>query len=68
MEAAEDTFMSSSYWTEGIGPAAALATIEKLEAVEVYGHLRAMGNQVREIYLVAPYWTDSAFSKNTKFT
>ena len=29
MDAAQKTFISSTYWTERIGPAAALATIRK---------------------------------------
>jgi glutamate-1-semialdehyde 2,1-aminomutase len=31
MEAAQSTFISSTFWTEGIGPAAALATLEIME-------------------------------------
>ena len=30
MESAQDTFISSTYWTERTGPAAALATIKKM--------------------------------------
>ena len=46
MEAAQDTFISSTYWTEGIGPAAALATIAKHEANDVPAHLIATGDAV----------------------
>jgi glutamate-1-semialdehyde 2,1-aminomutase len=46
MEAAQDTFISSTYWTESIGPAAALATIAKHEANDVPAHLIATGDTV----------------------
>jgi glutamate-1-semialdehyde aminotransferase len=48
MEAAQFTFVSSTYWTEGIGPAAALATIKKLREVNVVPHLRNVGEMTRE--------------------
>ena len=36
MDAAQDTFISSTMWTEGIGFAAGLATINKMEKYEVH--------------------------------
>ena len=39
MQAAQDTFISSTSWTERIGPAAALATIEKHRRESVPEHL-----------------------------
>ncbi|MFH0966853.1 MAG: aminotransferase class III-fold pyridoxal phosphate-dependent enzyme, partial [Methanobacteriota archaeon] len=48
MQAAQDTFISSTYWTEGIGPVAALATIEKYERCNVPEHLVKTGNVVQE--------------------
>ncbi|MEZ6045142.1 MAG: aminotransferase class III-fold pyridoxal phosphate-dependent enzyme [Planctomycetaceae bacterium] len=36
MQAAQDTFISSTYWTEGIGPAAALATLRRMRETDVY--------------------------------
>src|SRR5690606_13332797 len=36
MENAADCFISSSYWTDGIGPAAALALLEKMERLDVF--------------------------------
>jgi len=48
MEAAQESFISSTYWTEGVGPAAALATIRKMERVDVPGHVRAMGTRLRD--------------------
>lgn len=48
MEAAQNTFISSTYWTERIGPVAALATIRKHQRVDVGSHLIAMGQQVQD--------------------
>jgi glutamate-1-semialdehyde 2,1-aminomutase len=48
MEAAQRTFISSTMWTERIGPAAALATIEKHKNVDAGTHLVAIGNQVQQ--------------------
>ncbi len=48
MEAAQTTFISSTNWTEKIGPAAALATIKKFRAQNVHKHLSAMGKAVME--------------------
>jgi glutamate-1-semialdehyde 2,1-aminomutase len=47
MEAAQETFVSSTYWTERIGPTAALACIKKMKAHDVPNHLIAMGKQVQ---------------------
>jgi glutamate-1-semialdehyde 2,1-aminomutase len=48
MQAAQCTFISSTYWTERIGPAAALATIRKHQREKVHQHLIAAGNSVQE--------------------
>jgi glutamate-1-semialdehyde 2,1-aminomutase len=48
MEAAQDTFISSTYWTESIGPAAALATIYKLKEENVPEHLANVGEEIQE--------------------
>ena len=48
MSAAEDTFMSSTYWTERIGPTAALATIKKHRNYKVHEHLIEMGTLVQD--------------------
>lgn len=48
MEAAQVTFVSSTYWTEGIGPAAALATLKKLPAVGAVAHIAKIGELTRE--------------------
>ncbi len=47
MEAAQDTFISSTYWTERTGPAAALAAIHKIKEKNVSAHLIAAGKIVQ---------------------
>ena len=41
---AEETFISSTYWTEGIGFTAGLATINKFEKLKVYDHILEIGS------------------------
>ncbi len=48
MQAAQSTFISSTYWTERIGPAAALATIRKHRRCNVPQHLHRIGQMVRD--------------------
>lgn len=48
MEAAQSTFISSTNWTERIGPTAALATIKKMQRENVVAHLRRIGTQLNE--------------------
>jgi len=48
MQAAQNTFISSTYWTERIGPAAALATLRKHQRCEVSHHLIRMGTRVMD--------------------
>jgi glutamate-1-semialdehyde 2,1-aminomutase len=47
MQAFQSTFVSSTYWTERIGPAAALATLRKHRRCEVAKHLIEIGNLVK---------------------
>lgn len=47
MSAAEDSFISSTYWTERIGPAAALATIGKIRDRDVPRHVGEVGARVK---------------------
>jgi glutamate-1-semialdehyde aminotransferase/spore coat polysaccharide biosynthesis protein SpsF (cytidylyltransferase family) len=47
MQAAQNTFISSTYWTERLGPVAALATIRKHRACNVGTHLTRIGNMVQ---------------------
>ena len=48
MDAAQDTFISSTYWTDRIGPAAALATIRKIKQHNVPAHLEKIGKMVQQ--------------------
>ena len=48
MQAAQSSFISSTYWTERIGPAAALATIRKHQRCNVPQHLHHIGQMVRD--------------------
>jgi len=48
MQAAQETFISSTYWTERIGPVAALATIKKLKEKEIPQYLIKVGKNVQE--------------------
>ena len=48
MEAAQTTFISSTFWTEKIGPTAALAAMRKYRRESVHKHQIAVGTAVRE--------------------
>ncbi|MDD5680782.1 MAG: aminotransferase class III-fold pyridoxal phosphate-dependent enzyme [Candidatus Omnitrophica bacterium] len=48
MAAAQETFISSTYWTERIGPAAALATMRKIKKEKVTAHLNKIGRKVQD--------------------
>jgi glutamate-1-semialdehyde 2,1-aminomutase len=47
MQAAQRTFISSTYWTDRIGPTAALATIRKHRQHDVARHLIDIGERVQ---------------------
>lgn len=46
MQAAQQTFISSTFWTERLGPTAALATIKKLRRRRVPRHLKQIGTAI----------------------
>lgn len=48
MDAVQKTFISSTMWTERIGPTAALATIKKHRSLDAGKHLMAVGKQVQK--------------------
>ena len=50
MEAAQATFISSTYWTERVGPAAAIATLRKFGAIDGPRRLLDAGRQVQAIW------------------
>ena len=50
MQAAQTTFISSTNWTDRVGPTAALATLKKYQREHVEKHLIATGNRVKDIW------------------
>jgi len=48
MDIAQETFISSTYWTEGIGPTAVLATIKKLKVKKVANYLIKIGKEIQK--------------------
>jgi glutamate-1-semialdehyde 2,1-aminomutase len=62
MEAAQNTFISSTFWTERIGPTAALATLDVMEKVKSWETITATGKKVQQ------GWKDLAKSHNLEIT
>jgi glutamate-1-semialdehyde 2,1-aminomutase len=48
MEAAQNTFISSTFWTERIGPTAALATLDVMEQTKSWEIITKMGQYITE--------------------
>ncbi|MEI8102177.1 MAG: aminotransferase class III-fold pyridoxal phosphate-dependent enzyme [Chlorobium sp.] len=48
MEAAQTTFISSTFWTERIGPTAALKTLEVMERVKSWENITITGLNIRQ--------------------
>jgi len=53
MQAAQDAFISSTYFTDRIGPAAALATIQKMREADVWQTVRSAGQRIQEAWSAA---------------
>jgi glutamate-1-semialdehyde 2,1-aminomutase len=51
MNASQKTFISSTNWTERIGPVASIATINKYIKNKVHLHIIKIGNKVKTIWL-----------------
>ena len=51
MENAQSTFMSSTFWTERIGPTAALKTLEVMERVKSWELITQTGKDVTARWL-----------------
>jgi glutamate-1-semialdehyde 2,1-aminomutase len=47
MDSADGSFISSSYWTDGLGPAAALACLGKMEREGVQAHVWQLGEHMQ---------------------
>jgi glutamate-1-semialdehyde 2,1-aminomutase len=60
MEAAQTSFISSTNWTERIGPTAAIATIKKHRAENVAAHLEKLGQMVQKGWAQAAAKNDLA--------
>jgi glutamate-1-semialdehyde aminotransferase len=58
MQAAQNTFISSTFWTERIGPTAALATLDVMEKVKSWEQITKTGKQVQK------GWKDLADNNN----
>jgi glutamate-1-semialdehyde aminotransferase len=50
MQAAQDTFISSTFWTERIGPTAALATLAVMEEEDVPAQIHQIGLKVKKLW------------------
>jgi glutamate-1-semialdehyde 2,1-aminomutase len=50
MDIVQETFISSTYWTERIGPTAAIATIKKMQNNNIQDHLIRIGKEVKHIW------------------
>jgi glutamate-1-semialdehyde 2,1-aminomutase len=50
MDVAQKSFISSTYWTERIGPVAALAVIKKMREKDVCAWIRERGEDVQQIW------------------
>jgi len=53
MEGTQDSFISSTYWTEAVGPTAALAALKKMEETRVWEHAAAVGTTVQKDWIDA---------------
>ena len=51
MEAAQTSFISSTFWTERIGPTAGLKTLEVMERLQSWNTITAMGNNIKQRWL-----------------
>jgi glutamate-1-semialdehyde aminotransferase len=58
MQAAQSTFISSTNWTERVGPSAALATIKKYQETKTDEHIISIGQEVQKI------WKSTAIKHN----
>lgn len=50
MEAAQKTFISSTFWTERIGPTAAVATLKEMEKINSWDIITETGKEIKKIW------------------
>ena len=55
MQSAQKTFISSTNWTDRIGPSAALATLKKYKRDRVDTHIIELGKKVKKIWRAAAH-------------
>jgi glutamate-1-semialdehyde 2,1-aminomutase len=60
MEGANTSFISSTYWTESVGPVAGLAVLDKMQKVNLVEHIDTMGKKVINL------WKSAAQRYNVK--
>lgn len=51
MEGAHRAFISSTYWTESVGPTAALVALREMERTKVWDHVWKAGQEVTDVWL-----------------
>jgi glutamate-1-semialdehyde 2,1-aminomutase len=60
MQAAQSTFISSTNWTDRVGPTAALATLKKYQETQTDKHIISIGTKTQQI------WRDAASKTGLK--
>ncbi|OHB59849.1 MAG: aminotransferase class III [Planctomycetes bacterium GWF2_42_9] len=50
MQGAHTSFISSTYWTESVGPAAAIATLNKMKKISVPAHIGNVGHKLMQAW------------------
>ena len=60
MQAAQSTFISSTNWTDRVGPTAALATLKKYQETQADKHIISIGSKTQQI------WRDAASKSGLK--
>jgi glutamate-1-semialdehyde 2,1-aminomutase len=66
MKSANSSFISSTNWTERVGPAAAIATIKIFNRENVTEHIAEIGRTVQDGWAALAQKNDLALSINTK--
>ena len=62
MQSAQSTFVSSTFWTERLGPVAALATLEEMERLRSWELIPATGRAIKDV------WRDELSALGFTFT
>ena len=62
MQKAENTFISSTFWTERIGSTAALATISEMERIKSWEIVKKIGKRIKK------KWKNISKKKNVPIT